>query len=113
MCASIDSPSHLSRLDADIVIMAEVTWYVLDQLSRFLERLREHAQNRERPTYLIHLLTTYPPGVQQYGREYFTDLDGILNFFKLDYLESGFVQVKREDDPGSQGTYFIARVPRE
>jgi SAM-dependent methyltransferase len=113
MCASIDSPSYLSILDPDIVIMAEVTWYVLDQLPLFLERIREYAQNRKRPTYLIHLLSTYPTGVQKYGKEYFTDLDGILNFFKLDYLESGFVQVNREDDPGSQGTYFIARVPRE
>ena len=110
MAASIDSPSLLSSLDPDVVIMAEVTWYVLDELPDFLERLREHAQNRERPTYLIHLLTTYPPGVQQYGRDYFTDLDSILHYFKMDYLESGFVQVQREDDPGSQGTYFVAKI---
>ena len=112
LAASIDSPL-LASLDPDIVIMAEVTWYVLDHLSDFLKRLREHALRRQRPTYLIHLLTTYPPGVQQYGRDYFTDLDGILNFFDLDYLESGFVQVKREPDSGSQGTYFVARIPKE
>ncbi len=110
LAASIDSPL-LASLDPDIVIMAEVTWYVLDHLSDFLKRLREHALRRQRPTYLIHLLTTYSPEVQQYGREYFTDLDGILDFFDLDYLVSGFVQVKREDDAGPQGTYFVARIP--
>lgn len=31
--ASIDSPSLLETLDPDVVIMAEVTWYVLDKLS--------------------------------------------------------------------------------
>jgi len=108
--ASIDSPSLLETLDPDVVIMAEVTWYVLDKLSDFLDRLKEHALSRQRPTYLIHLLTTYPAGVQKYGREYFTDLEGILDFFNLDYIESGFVQVNREQDPDSQGTYFVARL---
>lgn len=110
MAASIDSPSLLETLDPDIIIMSEVTWYVLEFISGFLDRLRGHALGRQRPTYLIHLLSTYPPGEQKYGREYFTDLDGILSFFKLDYIMSGFVQIKREDQPDSQGTYFVARI---
>lgn len=110
MAASIDSPSLLESLDPDVVIMAEVTWYVLEHISDFLDRLREHALSRQRPTYLIHLLTTYPLGVHKCGREFFTDLKRILNFFNLDYIESGFVQVNREEDPDSQGTYFVARL---
>lgn len=108
---SVQDDRLLNHLDPDILVLAEVTWYVLDHLSDFIERFRSYAQRRNRPTYLIHLLTTYEPGVQQYGLEFFTDLDGILNYFGLDYLESGFVSTPRGDDPHSQGTYFVARIP--
>lgn len=113
MVYGIENEGLLRDLDPDIVVMAEVTWYVLDHLAGFTARLRDFASQRERPTYLIHLLTTYAPGVQKYGREFFTDLDGILNFFELEYLEAGFVRTPRGDDPLSQGTYFVARVPRQ
>ena len=107
---SFGDPDVLEDLDPDIVIMAEITWYVLDELDQFLDQLRKHARKRDRPTYLIHLLSTYAPGVQEYGLNYFTDLDGILKYFDLDYLESGFISSPRPDDPHSRGTYFVARV---
>ena len=53
--------------------------------------------------------TAYPLGVQKYRPTHFTDLEGILNFFNLDYIEAGFVQVNRADDPDSHGTYFVAK----
>jgi len=107
---SFDDPDLLRELDPDIIVMAEITWYVLDHLADFLNRLREHAAGRERPTYLIHLLTTYAPGVQRYGTDFFTDLDGILAYFDLDYLESGSVAATRSGNPLSHGTYFVGRV---
>jgi SAM-dependent methyltransferase len=106
----LEDPNLLERLDPDIVVMAEVTWYVLDYLLQFKDRLREFAESRSRPTFLIHLLTTYAPGVQQYGLDYFSDLDGILDWWSLAYLESGFVASPRKDDPLSRGTYFVAQV---
>ena len=109
---SFDDPSLLPDLDPDIIVMAEITWYVLEHLAGFKERLQTHADCRDRPTYLIHLLSTYAPGVQKYGAEYFTDLEGILTYFNLDYLESGFISIPRRDDPLSRGTYFIGRVNR-
>ncbi len=108
---TFEDPIVLTELDPDIIIMAEITWYVLDHLADFKERLQIYAAARERPTYLIHLLTTYAPGIQKYGADYFTDLDGIMAFFDLDYLESGFISVPRSDDPLSRGTYFVARIP--
>lgn len=107
---SFEDPSVLSDLDPDVIVMAEITWYVLGHLAEFKARLQVHAARRDGPTYLIHLLTTYAPGVQKYGTEYFTDLEGILAYFNLDYLESGFISVPRSDDPMSRGTYFIGRV---
>jgi len=100
----------LKRFDPDIFLMAEITWYILEDLDLFLRNLREYSAKRNRPTFLIHLLTTYAPGVQKYGADRFTNLDEILTYFDLNYLESGFIRTPREDDPNSQGTYFVARI---
>jgi hypothetical protein len=90
--------------------MAELTWYILDTLDEFLSGLRAYALSRQKPTFLIHLLTTYKSGVQKYGNEKFTDLVEILKYFNMQYLEYGFIKIVRDDDPDSQGTYFIAKI---
>ena len=107
--AAISDFVALSAFSPDVFLMAEITWYVLDELDVFLSNCRKYASDRQRPTYLIHLLTTYATGVQQYGREKFTNLDEIVKYFGLETLESGFVKTPRESDPDSQGTYFIAK----
>ena len=94
----------------DIIIMAELTWYILTELDSFLVELSEYAKFREKPTFLIHLLATYAPGVQKYGREKFTTHQEILKYFNLNYLESGFIKTVRPDDSDSQGSYFLARL---
>jgi hypothetical protein len=79
--------------------MAVITWYVLSDLDQFLLDLNSYARNRDKPTYLIHLLATYPPGVQQYGRDRFFDLTGILNYFNLEYLEASIYSLNRKKVP--------------
>jgi len=54
----------------DAIIMAEITWYVLDKLDSFIGFLKTEMPN----VYLVHLLATYPPGVQKYGLAKFTNL---------------------------------------
>ena len=110
LCRTFEDPSLFDDLDPDVIVMAEITWYVLDHLPAFLGRLRQHAKCRDRPTYLIHLLATYPSGVQQYGKDYFTDLNGILEYFDLDYVESGTVTVHSDSGEVSIGTYFVANL---
>lgn len=100
----------LVKFDADIYLMAEITWYVLDDLERFINNLKEQSKKRGKPIFLIHLLTTYAPGIQKYGADKFTNLDEILKYFNLKYLESGFIKTPREDDENSQGTYFVGRI---
>lgn len=90
--------------------MAEITWYVLDDLDKFLERLKQYANQAKEPVFLIHLLATYELGVQKYGADKFTNLDEIIKYFDLEYLEYGFVKTVTEFDHKSQGTYFIAKV---
>jgi SAM-dependent methyltransferase len=105
-----DDFSSVSNFDVDIIVMSEITWYVLDHLDDFIQKIANYSRSRNRPTFLVHLLTTYQPGKQKYGADKFTDLDGILAYFRLNYLESGFVKTLRENDEGSQGTYFIAKI---
>jgi SAM-dependent methyltransferase len=83
----------------DVLVLAEVTWYVLDHLRTFLEFARRELPN----TYILHLLCVYPPGVQEYGLDYFTDLVGIKKFFNMEYLESG--EVKTEE--AGARTWFL------
>ena len=90
--------------------MAEITWYVLEDLDAFIENLKEQRKRRGKAIFLIHLLTTYQPGFQKYGTEKFTNLEEILQYFKFDYLEAGFIRTKREEDDSSQGTYFIGKI---
>lgn len=95
---TIENHDVLSELRPDVIVMAEVTWYVLPQLRQFLQFIRAELPN----TYLLHLLNTYPPGVQQYGAEFFTDLEGIKKFFAMRYLECGEAHVV-----GGTRTWFL------
>jgi SAM-dependent methyltransferase len=105
---TIDDHDLLRKIKPDVIVMAEVTWYVLEQLPGFKKFIREEMPK----CFLLHLLTTYPPGVQTYGTEYFTDLTGIKDFFAMRYLESGEVHVN-----GGTRTWFLGtwdgRVERE
>lgn len=85
----------------DVIVMAEITWYVLDKLEEFISFLKSDLPD----TYLIHLLTTYPEGVQQYGNEKFTNLQGIMSFFKMNFLEWG--EICSLEMEGCRRTYFM------
>jgi hypothetical protein len=93
----------VSSLNPDIIIMAELTWYMLDFLDDFIVNLKSYAKYKQ--VYLIHLLTTYDDGVQKYGKDKFSDLNGILKYFDMNYLEYGYIQ-----SGNSQGTFFVASL---
>lgn len=87
----------------DIIIMAEITWYVLDKLDEFIEFLKTEFPN----AYLIHLLTIYPLGIQKYGRDKFTNLQQIMSYFEAEYLEWG--EISYPEMEGCKRTYFIGK----
>ena len=99
LVGKLDDYHVLRNQRPDVIVMAEVTWYVLGHLRTFLDFARREFPN----TYILHLLNTYPPGVQEYGVEFFTDLAGIRRFFGMEYLETG--EVKFED--GGARTWFL------
>ena len=93
------------RFRPDVIVMDEITWYILDKLELFIRYIREKFPN----IYLIHLLVTYAPGAQKYGTDFFTDFEGILKYFNMNILEA-------EDFPdktkGSRRTFFIGKFQR-
>ena len=90
------------RLDPDVFIMAEITWYVLPQLREFISYLRKEHSGK----FLIHTLVVYAENVQKYGKEYFTNLPEIMAYYGLSYLEYGEIW-----SSGSTGrTYFCGRI---
>jgi SAM-dependent methyltransferase len=82
----------------DVIVMAEITWYVLDHLRSFIDFCKLRLPN----TFLLHLLTTYPPRSQQYGTKWFTSLPEIENYFGMRYLESGEIHYA-----GGAKTWFL------
>lgn len=88
----------------DAVVLAEISWYVLDKLKPFVELLKA----LDAGCFLLHMLTVYPPNQQKYGNSYFTNLREIKNFFNLNFLEWG--EVSTEDLSGCSRTYFAARI---
>ena len=97
----------LEEFEPDIIIMSEVTWYVLNNLHGFMGRLAEFADSRARPTWVIHLLSMYPPDIQKYGREFFTDLNGVLEYFNLDYIEAGYVAPRPTGELVHEQSFFF------
>jgi 2-polyprenyl-3-methyl-5-hydroxy-6-metoxy-1,4-benzoquinol methylase len=108
--AAFDDIDVLHRVKPDVIIMSEITWYVLDKIPNFLRLLENYAETQKKPIYLIHLLATYKKDAQKYGTEYFTDLAGMLNYFNLEIQESGFIREYNKGSEDSQGTFFIAKI---
>jgi len=93
----------LRKLAPDCIVMAEITWYVLENLDTFINFLK----NEMPDTYLIHMLMTYSPGEQKYGADKFTNLSEIKQYFGMNYIESGEVQHREHN--GGKRTYFIGK----
>jgi predicted TPR repeat methyltransferase len=99
-----------NQFKPDVIILTELTWYILETLDQYLLDLKKYSASKSTPTFLIHLLATYKKGVQKYGLDKFTNYEEILKYFDLKYLESGFISKSKTYDCDSQGTYFIAEL---
>jgi len=89
------------KINPDIIIMSEISWYILPKLKNFIKFIKKNFENK----YLIHTLAIYYPGQQKYGKEYFKNLRGILDFFNLKYIEYG------EKWNCTEGrTFFLAKI---
>lgn len=95
---------------ADVIVLSQITWYVLDKLDAFLEFMRTECPR----TRLLHVLTIYAPGVQKYGVDKFTDEEGIRRYFGkagMRFLEWGELYTSIE--AGNGYTYFLGEFTAE
>jgi predicted TPR repeat methyltransferase len=91
--------SLYQKLNPDIIILSDITWYVLPELKQFIKWYK----GLKKETYLIHSLAVYDKGKQKYGKDYFYDLKTIKSFFKLNYLSTGYIENIGEDNH----TFFL------
>lgn len=89
------------KINPDIFIMSNITWYVLPQLKVFLKYLKKNHKNK----YLIHSLSVYGKK-QKYGNKFFKNSDGIKKFFKLKYITTG--ELINKDKSGY--SFFLAKI---
>ena len=76
--------SELARYrEFDAILFSEITWYLLPELKATFDLMREHFAGK----YFIHNLVFYPPGIQQYGKDYFTSLEEFLDYCPFPWLE--------------------------
>lgn len=106
-CAPFPDLEFLRNLKPDCIVMAEITWYVLDELDHFINFLKTEMPH----LLLIHLLTTYEKGEQKYGAEKFTNLEEILNYFDINVVEYGEVYRPCAGGGGSR-TFFAGTYSR-
>tara|TARA_Y100000768_G_C23804430_1_gene598810 strand:+ start:196 stop:828 length:633 start_codon:yes stop_codon:yes gene_type:complete len=91
--------SLYEKLNPDIIILSDVTWYILPELKKFIKWYK----GLKKKVYLIHSLHVYEKNQQKYGKDYFCDLKSIKTFFKLKYLSSCYIE---DIDKGKQ-TFFL------
>lgn len=92
----------LSSFRPDLIVMSEVSWYVLDLLAPFFVFLRDSLP----AVHLAHKLTTYPEGVQRFGVDFFTSPEEIREYFPLDYIDYGAVE-----NEGHMHSWFLGAFP--
>lgn len=67
--------------DYDCVMLSEIIWYILPNLKDIFEYLAKHYKGK----YLM-INQVFYKGTQKYGTEYFTDLNGLINYVPFELI---------------------------
>ena len=96
-----DNHELYKKINPDIIILSDITWYILPQLKNFLKWFKKI----KKKTYLIHSLAIYGQKKQKYGNNYFYDANTIKKFFNLKFLS----EVEIKNLKGDWHTIFLAQ----
>ena len=99
--SNFDNYELYKKINPDIIILSDITWYILPQLKNFLKWFKKI----KKKTYLIHSLAIYGQKKQKYGNNYFYDANTIKKFFKLKFLS----EVEIKNLKGDWHTIFLAQ----
>ena len=96
----------IDKINPDCLCYVEITWYILDKLEDLKAGLLKNYTGKG----FYHSLQTYNNKEQQYGLNYFTDMDSIINYWKdaINITEWGVVS-----DPGNSGgsrTFLYGKI---
>jgi SAM-dependent methyltransferase len=99
----INDETPFEEFEPDALIFAEISWYVLAGLNDFKKLMMRHCGG------VLHILTVYPEWQQQYGKDYFTNLEEIQAYWSdaVDILE--WVWVARGVN-GTMRTFFYGTI---
>lgn len=95
--------SIYDEIKPDLIVMSEISWYVLDQLQEFTSFCRKTRSN----SYLMHILTFYPPGEQSYGTEYFSDFSGLKAYMPVNIIEEA--EFRGKSFGTTTRSYFVGK----
>lgn len=87
----------------DVIILSEIMWYVLQDLNEIIEKLKRYFSKK----YLI-INQTFYRGQQEYGREYFTNLNEMFEYMKMDVV--GYTTSYLVDNEVSYETHSILKI---
>ena len=99
----------LSNLDGkmleryDGIIFSEIMWYILDNLDTILKKLKDVLGGG---TLIVN--QTFYKGGQQYGREFFTNQDEMIQYIGWDVLAKTFAEIA--DVPSSYETHTVFKT---
>ncbi len=102
-CSDLLNSKLIKKMNPDIYIMSDVSWYVLPKLKKFLKNIKTLKKN----SFLIHSLTMYDKKKQKYGKKFFTNLKEIKKFFNLKFIFSGNIII---DEKKSNYSFFLAKI---
>lgn len=93
------------KFNPDVIVMSQISWYILPKLKKLLDYLKNNFPD----IIIIHTLVTYTNEDQKYGREFFTNMDEILRFFDMNYLEKG----SYSESSDNTRTGFVANFKKD
>lgn len=91
------------KLSYNAILLSEMIWFVLQDLNKIIDNLNRNFHDN----LVIINQTFYKPGVQKYGREYFTSLDEMCDYLSWNCLEKIIEERPNEE---SIGTHAVFRV---
>ncbi len=85
----------------DVIIFSEIMWYILDILKPMLEML-----NRSFSSKHILINQTFYNGGQEYGKDFFTNPEEMIDFLGLNCVLSVTEKVEKKDAGYASHTWF-------
>jgi len=91
----VDNILNISQYNNfDCMFFSEITWYLLEdkKMDKIFNIMSKNFKGKNK--FFIHNLAFYKDGIQQYGNDYFTNLDEFIEFCPFELLEKVQVDLK-------------------